>query len=186
ENATLTPWPKELPEWDSLGLIEKKLFIKQADVYGAYLAYTDHEIGRVIQAVEDLGKLDNTIIIYISGDNGSSAEGSPNGTPNEIIPFNGIELTAEQQMPFYDAWGTDQTYPHYSIGWAWVLDTPFKWTKQIPSFFGGTRQGMAISWPAKIKDKGGVRWQFHHVIDIAPTLLELTGIPAPVMVDGVA
>jgi len=187
QDAKLTPWPKDLlKEWDQLTPVEKKLFIRQADIYGAYLAYTDHEIGRVIQAVQDLGKLDNTLIIYISGDNGSSAEGSPTGTPNEIIPFNGIELTAEQQMPWYDAWGTDQTYPHYSIGWAWALDTPYKWTKQIPSFFGGTRQGMAISWPAKIKDKGGVRWQFHHVIDIVPTLLELTGIPAPVMVDGVA
>ena len=187
QNAKLTPWPKNiLKEWDQLTPVEKKLLIRQADVYGAYLAYTDHEIGRVIQSVEDLGKLDNTIIIFISGDNGSSAEGSVVGTPNEIIPFNGIELTAEQQMPFYDAWGSDQTYPHYSVGWAWTFDTPYKWTKQIPSFFGGTRQGMAISWPAKIKDKGGVRWQFHHVIDIVPTLLELTGIPAPVMVDGIA
>jgi arylsulfatase len=186
-DAKLTPWPKELlKEWDQLTPAEQKLFIRQADVYGAYLAYTDHEIGRVIQAVEDLGKLDNTLIIYISGDNGSSAEGSPTGTPNEGLPFNGIELTAEQQMPWYDAWGSAQTYPHYSIGWAWALDTPYKWTKQIPSFFGGTRQGMAISWPAKIKDKGGMRWQFHHVIDIVPTLLEVTGIPAPVMVDGVA
>jgi arylsulfatase A-like enzyme len=106
----------------------------------------------VIQAVEDMGKLDNTLIIYISGDNGSSAEGSPTGTFNEVVPFNGIELSAEQQMPWYDLRGTPQTYPHYSIGWAWALDTPYKWTKKIPSFFGGTRQGMAISWPAKIKD----------------------------------
>ncbi len=187
QDAKLTPWPKDrIKEWDQLTPVEKKLFIRQADIYAAYLAYTDHEIGRVIQAVEDLGKLDNTIIIYISGDNGSSGEGSPTGTPNEIIPFNGIQLTAEQQMPWYDAWGTDQTYPHYSIGWAWAFDTPYKWTKQIPSYFGGTKQGMAISWPAKIKDKGGVRWQFHHVIDIVPTLLEVTGIPAPVSVDGIA
>jgi len=133
-----------------------------------------------------MGKLDNTLIIYISGDNGSSAEGSLVGTPNEIIPFNGIQLTAEQEMPFYDAWGSAMTYPHYAVGWAWAFDTPYKWTKQIPSFFGGTKQGMAISWPAKIKDKGGIRWQFHHVIDIVPTLLEVTGIPAPVMVDGIA
>jgi len=186
-DAKLTPWPDDLlKSWDKLNDTEKKLFIRQADVYAAYLAYTDHEIGRVIQAVEDLGKLDNTIIIYISGDNGASAEGSVNGTFNEPIPFNGIEMTAEQQMPWYDAWGSAQTYPHYAVGWAWALCTPYKWTKQIPSFFGGTRQGMAISWPAKIKDRGGVRWQFHHVIDIVPTLLEATGIPAPVMVDGVA
>ncbi len=186
QDAKLTPWPKDmLKEWDQLTPVEQKLFIRQADVYGAYLAYTDHEIGRVIQSVQDLGKLDNTLIIFISGDNGSSAEGSLNGTPNEIIPFNGIDLTAEQEMPWYDAWGSAMTYPHYAVGWAWAFDTPYKWTKQIPSFFGGTKQGMAISWPAKIKDKGGIRWQFHHVIDIVPTLLEVTGIPAPVMVDGV-
>lgn len=187
QDAKLTPWPKDmLKEWDQLTPVEQKLFIRQADVYGAYLAYTDHEIGRVIQAVQDQGKLDNTLIIFISGDNGSSAEGSVNGTPNEIIPFNGIDLTAEQEMPFYDAWGSAMTYPHYAVGWAWAFDTPYKWTKQIPSFFGGTKQGMAISWPAKIKDKGGIRWQFHHVIDIVPTLLEVTGIPAPVTVDGIA
>jgi arylsulfatase A-like enzyme len=187
QDAKLTPWPKDMiKEWAQLTPAEQKLFIRQADVYGAYLAYTDHEIGRVIQEVEKEGKLDNTLIIYISGDNGSSAEGSPTGTPNEITAFNGVELTAEQQMPFYDVWGTDMTYPHYSIGWAWAFDTPYKWTKQIPSYFGGTKQGMAISWPAKITDKGGIRWQFHHFIDIVPTLLEVTGIPAPVMVDGVA
>jgi len=186
QDAKLTPWPNNLiKQWDQLTPTEKKLFIRQADVYAAYLAYTDHEIGRVIQAVEDLGKLDNTLIIYISGDNGTSAEGSMTGTPNECLPFNGIELSAEQQMPFYDAWGSDKTYPHMAIGWAWAFDTPYKWTKQIPSFFGGTRQGMAISWPARITDKGGIRWQFHHVIDIVPTILEVTGIPAPVMVDGV-
>jgi arylsulfatase A-like enzyme len=186
QDAKLTPWPDDiLKSWDKLTDVEKKLFIRQADVYGAYLAYTDHEIGRVIQAVEDLGKLDNTLIIYISGDNGGSAEGSVNGTFNEVLPFNGVVLSAEQQMPWYDAWGSNQTYPHYAVGWAWAFSTPYKWTKQIPSFFGGTRQGTAISWPARIKDQGGIRWQFHHVIDIVPTLLEVTGIPAPVMVDGI-
>jgi len=186
QDAKLTPWPDKLiKQWDTLTDEEKKLFIRQADVYGAYLAYTDHEIGRVIQAVEELGKLDNTLIIYISGDNGASAEGSQTGTPNEALVFNGVELTAAQQMPWYGAWGSDQTYPHYAIGWAWAFDTPYKWTKQIPSFFGGTHQGMAISWPARIKDVGATRWQFHHVIDIVPTILEVTGIPAPVMVDGI-
>jgi arylsulfatase A-like enzyme len=186
QDAKMTPWPKEMiKEWAQLTPTEQKLFIRQADVYGAYLAYTDHEIGRVIQEVENEGKLDNTLIIYISGDNGASAEGSPTGTFNEITAFNGVELTAEQLMPFYDAWGTAQTYPHYSIGWAWAFDTPYKWTKQIPSYFGGTKQGMAISWPSKITDKGGIRWQFHHFIDIAPTLLEVAGIQAPVMVDGI-
>jgi len=187
QDAKLTPWPDQLlKKWDMLTTEEKKLYIRQAEVYAAYLAYTDHEIGRVIQAVEDMGKLDNTLIIYISGDNGASAEGSPNGTPNELLQFNGIELPVAEQMQWYDAWGNDQTYPHFAVAWSWAFDTPYKWTKQIPSFFGGTRQGMAISWPARIADKGGIRWQFHHVIDIVPTILEVTGIPAPVMVDGIA
>jgi arylsulfatase len=185
--AKLTPWPKDLlKEWDALSADEKKLFIRQADVYAAYLAYTDHEIGRVIQAVEDMGKLDNTLIIYISGDNGASAEGTPNGTPSEVMAFNGVDVPVAEQMKFYDAWGSSQTFPHFAVPWAWAFDTPYKWTKQIPSFFGGTRNGMAISWPARITDKGGIRNQFHHVVDIVPTLLEATGISAPDMVDGIA
>jgi arylsulfatase len=185
-DAKLTPWPdKLLKTWDSLNDEDKKLFIRQVDIYAAYLAYTDHEIGRVIQAVENLGKLDNTLIIYISGDNGASAEGSPNGTPSEVLQFNGIELPVADQMKFYDAWGTQYAYNHMAVPWAWAFDTPYKWTKQVPSFFGGTRQGMAISWPGHITDKGGIRTQFHHVIDIVPTLLEVTGIPAPVSVDGI-
>ena len=187
QDTKLTPWPEKLlKNWEQLSEVEKKLFIRQAEVYAAYLAYTDHEIGRVIDAVEKMGKLDNTLIIYISGDNGASAEGTPTGTPSEVMAFNGIQLPAEEQMKWYDVWGSDQTYPHMAVGWTWTFCTPFQWTKQIPAFFGGTRQGMAISWPSRIKEKGETRWQFHHVIDIVPTLLELTGIPAPVMVDGVA
>jgi arylsulfatase len=187
KDAKLTPWPdKLLKKWDQLGPDEKKLFIRQAEVYAAYLAYTDHEIGRVIQQVEDMGKLDNTLIIYISGDNGASAEGTPIGTPSEVMSFNGVHVPVEAQLKlFYDAWGSDQTYPHMAVGWTWAFDTPFKWTKQIASHFGGTRQGMCIAWPNRIKDKGGIRHQFHHVIDIVPTLLEVTGIPAPEMVDGI-
>jgi arylsulfatase len=185
-DAKLTPWPHDLlKNWDDLTDVEKRLFIRQADVYAAYLAYVDHEIGRVIQKIEDLGKLDDTLLIFITGDNGCSAEGSVNGTPNELLPFNGIVLPAEDMMPWYDVWGTDQTYPHFAVAWSWALDTPYKWTKQIPSFFGGTRQGTVISWPARIKEKGGVRWQFHHVIDIVPTILEATGLQAPDMVDGI-
>jgi len=186
QDAKLTPWPdKLLKQWDTLSAEEKKLFIRQAEVYAAYLAYTDHEIGRVIQTVEKMGKLDNTIIIYISGDNGSSAEGSPNGTPSEVLQFNGVELPVAEQMKWYDAWGSQQTYNHMAVGWTWAFDTPFRWTKQVPSYFGGTRQGMCISWPGHIKDAGGIRSQFHHVIDIAPTLLDVCGIPAPEQVDGV-
>jgi arylsulfatase A-like enzyme len=187
QNAKLTPWPDELlKHWDSLTPDEKKMFAHQAEVYAAYLAYTDHEIGRVIQTVEDIGKLDNTIIIYISGDNGSSAEGTLIGTPNEVAMFNGINVPTDIQLKdFYNVWGSDQTYPHMAVGWSWAFDTPFKWTKQIASHFGGTRQGMAISWPKRIKDAGGIRNQFHHVIDIMPTLLEVTGISTPNMVNGV-
>ena len=185
ENAKLTPWPKELPEWDSLSFEQKKLFIKQADVFGAYLAYTDHEIGRVIQAVEDLGQLDNTLIIYIGGDNGASPEGMLNGTPNEFTTFNGVEVPIKAQFLWYPFWGSDKTFPHYAAPWAWAMDTPFKWTKQVASHYGGTAQGVAMSWPGHINDAGGIRRQFHHLIDIAPTILEATGIPLPDAVDGI-
>ena len=154
ENAQLTPWPKELPEWDSLSWDEKKLFIKQADVYGAYLAYADHEIGRVIQAVEDIGELDNTLIIYIGGDNGASAEGMFNGTPNEFTTFNGVAVPVKDQFLWYPFWGSERTFPHFAAGWAWAMGTPFKWVKQVPSHFGGTAQGVAMSWPGHITDAG--------------------------------
>ncbi len=187
QDAKLTPWPDDLlKKWDDLPAEEKRLFARQMEVYAAYLAYTDHEIGRVIQAIQDTGKLDNTLIIYISGDNGSSAEGTPNGTPNEMTTFNGIDVPVAEQMKFIDVWGSDQTYPHMAVGWTWAMDTPFKWTKQIASHFGGTRQGVAISWPNRIKDAGGIRNQFHHVIDIVPTILEATGIAAPLQVNGIA
>ena len=185
-NAQLTPWPKELPLWDSISPLERKLFIRQADVYGAYLAYTDYEISRVIQAVEDQGQLDNTLIIYISGDNGASAEGMLNGTPNEFTTFNGIPVPVKDQFAWYEFWGSDKTFPHFAAPWAWAFDTPFKWMKQVPSHFGGTAQGLAMSWPGHITDVGGIRRQFHHVIDIVPTILEATGVAAPDTVNGVA
>jgi hypothetical protein len=185
EGAKLTPWPKDLPEWDSLTREQKKLFIRQADVYGAYLAYADHEIGRVIQAVQDLGELDNTLIIYISGDNGASAEGMLNGTPNEFTTFNGIAVPVKDQFLWYPFWGSDRTFPHFAAEWAWAMDTPFKWMKQVASHYGGTAQGMVMSWPGHIPDGGGIRRQFSHLIDIVPTILEATGIPAPDTINGI-
>ena len=184
-NAKLTPWPDTLPSWDSLDLESKKLFVRQADVYGAYLAYADHEIGRVIQAVDDLGELDNTLIIYIGGDNGASAEGMLNGTPNEFTTFNGVSVPVKDQYLWYPFWGSERTFPHFAAGWAWAMDTPFKWVKQVPSHFGGTAQGVAMAWPGHIPEGGGIRRQFAHVIDIVPTILDATGIPAPAAIDGI-
>jgi arylsulfatase A-like enzyme len=185
-NAQLTPWPDDLAKWETLSADEKKLFARQAEVFAAYAAYTDYEIGRVIQQVEDQGKLDNTLIIYIVGDNGTSPEGTLLGTPNQWTAYNGVlNFPVAEQLKFYDAWGSAATYPHMAVGWSWAFDTPFKFTKQIASHFGGTRQGLAISWPARIKDAGGIRTQFHHVIDIMPTILEATGIKAPQSVNGI-
>jgi arylsulfatase A-like enzyme len=187
KDSVLTPWPKDkLKPWDQLSDVEKKLFIRQVEVFAAYAEYNDHEIGRVIQAFEDLGKLDNTLVIYINGDNGTSAEGGPLGTPNEVAFFNGLnELPAEVQMKWYDVWGTEQTYSHMSAGWSWAFDTPFDWFKQNASRLGGINQNMVVSWPARIKDKGGWRDQFMHVIDVVPTIMEAAGIHAPEMVDGI-
>jgi len=184
--AQLTEWPDDLQKWETLSADEKKLFARQAEVYAGYTAYTDHEIGRVIQAVEDMGKLDNTLIIYIDGDNGTSPEGTLLGTPNQYTAYNGIlKIPVEEQLQFYDSWGSAGTYPHMAVAWSWAFDTPFKYTKQVASHFGGTRQGLAISWPARIKDAGGIRTQFHHIIDMVPTILEATGINAPEMVNGI-
>ena len=194
EGTQLTPWPDgqaeyggaKLPRWDSLSLVQKKLYAREAENFAGYAAYTDDEIGRVIQAVEDMGKLDNTLIIYISGDNGTSAEGTVEGTFNQMTAYNGILTLPEAvQMLHYEGWGSDTTYPHMSVAWSWAFDTPFKWTKQVASHFGGTRQGMCISWPGHIKDVGGIRTQFHHIIDIVPTILEATGVKAPDMVNGI-
>ena len=187
QDTQLEAWPTEvLKNWDDLTPEEQKLFVKQVEVFAAYAAYNDHEIGRIIDAIEDMGKLDNTLVIYINGDNGTSAEGGPLGTPNEVAFFNGInEMPVETQMKWYDVWGTEQTYNHMSAGWSWAFDTPFTWFKQNASKLGGIRQNMAVSWPERIKDKGGLREQFMHVIDVVPTILEVAGIPAPESVDGI-
>jgi arylsulfatase A-like enzyme len=187
QDTKLAPWPKDLLKpWDELSPEAKKLFIRQVEVFAAYAAYDDHEIGRVIQHFQDLGKLDNTLVIYINGDNGTSAEGGPLGTPNEVAFFNGLnELPIDVQMKFYDVWGTEQTYNHMSAGWSWAFDTPFDWFKQNASRLGGINQNMVIQWPARIRDKGGLREQFIHDIDVVPTILEVTGISAPETVDGI-
>ena len=194
QDTQLTPWPDgqaalggaKLPRWDSLSVLQKKLYIREAEVFAAYAAYTDYEIGRVIQEVQDEGKLDNTLIIYICGDNGTSPEGTLEGTYNTLTAYNGILTLPEPlQLLHYKDWGSNKTYPHMAVGWTWAFDTPFKWTKQVASHFGGTRQGLAISWPGHITDVGGIRTQFHHIIDIVPTLLEATGIKAPDMVNGI-
>jgi len=187
KDLTLTPWPKDvIKPWDELTADEKKLFIRQVEVFAAYAAYSDHEIGRVIQHFQDLGRLDNTLVIYINGDNGTSAEGGPLGTPNEVAFFNGLnKLPAEVQLKWYDVWGTEQTYNHMSAGWSWAFDTPFDWFKQNASRLGGINQNMVVSWPARIKDKGSLREQFVHVIDVVPTILEAAGIRQPQVVDGI-
>jgi arylsulfatase len=187
KDATLAPWPKEvLKPWDELTADEKKLFIRQVEVFAAYAAYNDHEIGRVIQHFRDLGRGDNTLVVYINGDNGTSAEGGPLGTPNEVAFFNGLnKLPAEVQLKWYDAWGTEATYNHMSAGWSWAFDTPFDWFKQNASRLGGINQNMVVSWPRRINDKGGLREQFVHVIDVVPTILEAAGISAPEIVDGI-
>jgi arylsulfatase len=187
-DTQLAPWPKDLlKEWDSLSADEQKLFIRQAEVFAAYVAYSDHEIGRVIHAFDDIGRLENTLVIYINGDNGTSAEGGPMGTPNEVAFFNGLnQLPIDVQMKYYDVWGTEHTYNHMSAGWSWAFDTPFSWFKQNASQLGGINQNMVVSWPARIGDKGGLREQFVHVIDVVPTILEATGIRAPAEVDGIA
>jgi arylsulfatase len=185
EGMSLTPWPKDmLTPWDELTPEAKKLFIRQVEVFAAYVAYNDHEIGRVIDAFKKIDP-DNTLIIYQNGDNGTSAEGAPKGTYSEVAFFNGFDPPVDVQMKFYEAWGTPYAYNHMSAGWSWAFDTPFDWFKQNANRFGGTNQNMVISWPKVIKDGGGLRGQFMHDIDVVPTLLEVTGIPAPEYVDGI-
>ena len=185
-NARLPPWPDFLPKWETLSDDQKKLYLRQINVWAAYMAYTDHEIGRIVENLESRGLFDNTLILWVCGDNGMSAEGSMNGTPNEVAYFNGYAFTVEQMLPLMPAWGGDQTYPHFAVPWAFAMDTPYKWVKQVASHLGGTRTGMVATWPKRIKDAGGVRHQFHHVIDVIPTILDAVGIPQPTMVNGIA
>lgn len=183
-NTKLAPKPKAIKEWDALSADEKRLFSHQMEVFAAFLDFTDSEIGRLLKAVEDTGQADNTLVFYIAGDNGASAEGGENGMFNEYTYFNGVQETVPQMLKVIDQWGGPETYPHYAAGWAVAMDSPFTWTKQMASDFGGTRNGLVINWPKGIKSKNGLRSQFSHVIDIAPTILEAAGLPQPKVVNG--
>ncbi len=184
-NAQLTPRPAEIPAWDDMNENQKRLFRRQMETFAGFAEHTDHEVGRLVAQLEAIGELDNTIFFYIFGDNGSSAEGGPEGTYNEMMALNGVIGRAEQMMSHIDSWGDATTYPHFAIGWAWATNTPFQWTKQVASHFGGTRNGMVLHWPERIKAGGEIRSQFHHVIDVAPTVLEAATLPEPKMVKGV-
>jgi arylsulfatase len=184
-DTKLTPRPKEIPAWADMSAVQRRLFEKQMETFAGFAEHTDHEVGRLIAQLEKIGALENTLLFYIVGDNGASAEGGPEGTYNEMMALNGIVGKAEQMMDHLDEWGGPTTFPHYAIGWAWATNTPFQWTKQVASHFGGTRNGMVMHWPKGIKGDGSVRSQFHHVIDVAPTALEATKIPQPKTVDGV-
>ncbi|MCC9606137.1 arylsulfatase [Blastopirellula sp. JC732] len=186
QNAKLTARPDSLPAWDSVPEDQRKVYARMMEVFAAFTAHTDHEVGRLIDAVDEIGELDNTIIIYMAGDNGSSAEGGLEGLVNEMTFFNAIPEPLEMKLEAMDTLGGPLHYNHFPAAWAHAMDTPYQWTKQIASHFGGTRNGLAISWPNGIKARGEIRDQFHHVIDITPTLLEITGITAPVEIDGIA
>jgi arylsulfatase len=186
QDAKLAPKPADIKDWDKLTPDEKRLFARQMEVFAAFAAHTDNEIGRVVKAVEDLGDLDNTMILYVVGDNGASAEGGMEGMFNEMTYFNGVEEKVPDMLKNIDKWGGPETFPHMAAGWAVAGDTPFMWTKQVASNFGGTRNPLVIQWPARIKAKGELRSQFQHVVDIAPTVLEAAGLPEPKTVNGVA
>lgn len=181
----LTPRPEQIPAWDSFPPEQQRLFAREAENYADFLSHADHEVGRLVEAIGEMGHLDNTLVIYIIGDNGSSAEGSLTGTINELLTLSGFPSDLDQTLRRIDEIGLPGTSPHYAVGWAWAGDTPFQWTKQVASHFGGTRNGTIVSWPARIDDHGGKRFQFHHVIDVMPTILEVVGIAEPALVNGV-
>jgi arylsulfatase len=184
-STKLTERSPGIPAWDSLDADHKKVAARMMEVYAAALSHADNQMGRLLGAIDELGELDNTLVIYIQGDNGASAEGGQNGLLNEMTFFNNIPEDFAEVLRRMDELGGPMTFNHYPIGWAHAMDTPFQWTKQIASHFGGTRNGMVISWPARIKDKGGIRTQFHHVIDLYPTILDAVGVKSPSMLNGV-
>lgn len=185
QDTDLTTRSPGIPAWNTLSADEKKLYTRMMEIYAGYLEQTDYNVGRVVKAIDDMGIGDNTLVIYIVGDNGASAEGGPGGSTNLEGAMNGVVPTTAQMLPMLDDLGTWKTYNHLPVGWAHALDTPFQWTKQIASHFGGTRNGMVVSWPARIKQKGEIRSQWHHVIDILPTVLDAVHVQQPVEVNGV-
>jgi arylsulfatase A-like enzyme len=185
EGTKMAPKPKAIPDWETLSADEKKLYAHQAEVFAAYVEMTDHEIGRVVKAIEATGELDNTLVIFVYGDNGTSAEGGAHGMFSEMTYFNGVQEQVDDMLKVMDKWGGPETYPHMAAGWAVAFDTPYKWTKQVASDHGGTKVGMAIRWPKGIREKGELRTQFTHVIDVAPTILEAAGLPEPKEVNGI-
>jgi arylsulfatase len=186
-DAGLTPRHAEIPAWDDMPAELKPVLARQMEVYAGFLEHTDHQVGRLIDTLEDLGVLDDTIVYYIVGDNGASAEGTVNGAFNEMANFNGMAAleTTEFLLSKMDEFGSPDSYNHYAVGWAWAMNAPLQWTKQVASHWGGTRNGTIVHWPAGIADRGGLRSQFTHVIDLAPTILEVAGLPEPTMVNGV-
>ena len=187
EDAELTARHDEIPAWDDMPEELKPVLARQMEVYAGFLEHTDHHVGRLIDTLADLEVLDDTIVYYIIGDNGASAEGTMNGAFNELANFNGMAAleTPEFMLSKMDDFGGPDSYNHYSVGWAWANDTPFQWTKQVASHWGGTRNGTIVHWPHGIEQPGGLRSQFTHVIDLAPTILEAAGLPEPTMVNGV-
>ena len=185
EGTKLAPKPKDIKDWKELPENNRKLFARQAEVFAGFMEMTDFEVGRLIDAIAEIGELDNTLFIYIAGDNGTSAEGGFVGMYNEMTYFNAVEEKVEDLIPLMEEWGGPGTFPHMAAGWAVAFDAPFKWTKQVASDFGGTRNGMIIHYPKGIKEKNGIRTQFTHAIDIAPTILEVAGLPEPKVVNGV-
>ncbi len=185
-DTILAPKPEGIKDWDKLTPDEQKLFAHQMEVFAAYGEFADYNVGKLIEAIEKTGQMDNTLVFYIAGDNGASAEGGFNGLYNEMSYFNGVPETVADILKHYDDLGGPNSYNHYAAGWAVAGDTPFTWMKQVASDYGGTMNGMAVHWPKGIKAKGELRSQFHHVIDIAPTILEAAGLPEPKIVNGTA
>ena len=185
-DTKLTPRPAEIPAYDALSADQKKVAARLMETFAAYTAQTDHEVGRLLDTLDEVGETDNTLVLWLIGDNGASMEGGLYGAFNEMVTLAGLSEDPAVLAARLDEIGGPTAYNHYPVGWAWAMNTPFQWGKQVASHFGGTRNPLVVSWPGHIKDEGGLRTQFHHVIDIAPTILEAARIPEPVSVNGVA